>query len=221
MRNGRVSQHNAMDHRRTSTSQYTSELEALFPSPPASRHLPRLRQGTTSVLPPNTAGKDTGRPSSNDETHFQRRLSSADTESAEELVPTAFVFPTRSAPTPSLRFPVQFYAIGQCLAHPDGEEGGRCKCVKTREMAQSQACAWRELGSRFKQVECTKISRRNLSASAACLRPPPARPRPRLSRLPARLSRARLPPSQRGSHGATTRCPICARKPSSAPDPRK
>jgi len=167
MRNGRVSQHNAMDHRRTSTSQYTSELEALFPSPPASRHLPRLRQGTTSVLPPNTAGKDTGRPSSNDETHFQRRLSSADTESAEELVPTAFVFPTRSAPTPSLRFPVQFYAIGQCLAHPDCI----CKCIKTREMAHSQKYNWHELGNRFKLVERTvsETLERSLSSPGTTL----------------------------------------------------
>ncbi|KAJ1492119.1 hypothetical protein T484DRAFT_1931916 [Baffinella frigidus] len=176
--NARVSQHNAMDHHRTSTSHDTSEQEALFPSPLASRQLPRL------ALPPKTTGKDTGRSASNEDRHFQRRLSSADMERAEELVRAAFVFPTHSAPNPTLRFPVQFYAIGQCLAHPDGEEGWRCKCVKARVMTQSQAYAWNELGGRFKHIvrtvsaplERTKISRRESVATEgrACSTPVPA-----------------------------------------------
>ncbi|KAJ1492138.1 hypothetical protein T484DRAFT_1881610 [Baffinella frigidus] len=145
--NRRASQHNAMDHRVTSASHHTSEQEALFPSPLASRHLPRLRRATKSAQPPTTTPttKDIGRCASNAETHFQCLLSS----------PEALFGPTLSAPTPTLRFPVEFYDIGQCLAHPDGEEGGRCKCIKTHVMAHSQAFAWNELGSRFKLVERT------------------------------------------------------------------
>mmetsp|Transcript_39398 Transcript_39398/g.89809 ORF Transcript_39398/g.89809 Transcript_39398/m.89809 type:complete len:251 (-) Transcript_39398:15-767(-) len=159
--NARVSQHNAMDHHRTSTSHDTSEQEALFPSPLASRQLPRL------ALPPKTTGKDTGRSASNEDRHFQRRLSSADMERAEELVRAAFVFPTHSAPNPTLRFPVQFYAIGQCLAHPDCI----CKCIKTREMAHSQKYNWHELGNRFKLVERTvsETLERSLSSPGTTL----------------------------------------------------
>ncbi|KAJ1466658.1 hypothetical protein T484DRAFT_1861063 [Baffinella frigidus] len=54
--------------------------------------------------------------------------------------------PQRAAPSQALMFPVQYHAVGECLAHPHRP----CKCVKTRRMAQSQADAWLELGRRFK-----------------------------------------------------------------------
>ncbi|KAJ1492140.1 hypothetical protein T484DRAFT_3641428 [Baffinella frigidus] len=53
----------------------------------------------------------------------------------------------RAAPSQALMFPVQYHAVGECLAHPHRP----CKCVKTRRMAQSQADAWLELGKRFKE----------------------------------------------------------------------
>ncbi|KAJ1466656.1 hypothetical protein T484DRAFT_1987782 [Baffinella frigidus] len=55
--------------------------------------------------------------------------------------------PQRAAPSQALMFPVQYHAVGECLAHPHRP----CKCVKTRRMAQSQADAWLELGKRFKE----------------------------------------------------------------------
>ncbi|KAJ1466194.1 hypothetical protein T484DRAFT_1988477 [Baffinella frigidus] len=55
--------------------------------------------------------------------------------------------PQRAAPSLALLFPVQYHAVGECLAHPHRP----CKCVKTRRMAQSQADAWLELGKRFKE----------------------------------------------------------------------
>jgi len=165
---------NAIDHRRPSIL-HTSEKEAMFPSPAPTRRLLRLRRhATTSALPYKTAGKGIGRSASNAETRFRRRLSD----------PGELFGPTRSSTKPTLRFPVQFYAIGQCLAHPDGEEGWRCKCVKARVMTQSQAYAWNELGGRFKHIvrtvsaplERTKISRRESVATEgrACSTPVPA-----------------------------------------------
>ncbi|KAJ1475090.1 hypothetical protein T484DRAFT_1910264, partial [Baffinella frigidus] len=145
--NRRVSQHNAeMDNLTPSPSHYTSEQEAHFPFRVSSRRLPRcltagaIRKDPMPALPPNTAGKDVRRSASNEETRFH---------CSDELLGPS---PTRSALNPTLRFPLQFYALGQCLTHPDCT----CKCVKPRVMAQSQGSAWRELGSRCKYVKCVE-----------------------------------------------------------------
>ncbi|KAJ1474455.1 hypothetical protein T484DRAFT_1970537 [Baffinella frigidus] len=148
---------NAIDHRRPSIL-HTSEKEAMFPSPAPTRRLLRLRRhATTSALPYKTAGKGIGRSASNAETRFRRRLSD----------PGELFGPTRSSTKPTLRFPVQFYAIGQCLAHPDCI----CKCIKTREMAHSQKYNWHELGNRFKLVERTvsETLERSLSSPGTTL----------------------------------------------------
>jgi len=132
MRNLRVPQNRssgATSQPRSSPLPYTSEQQPLFPSLLASRRLP---------LPP---GKDICPSASDEEEHFHRRPS---------CVADLFV-PARSKPNPTHRFPVHYHAIGHCLAHPDRA----CRCIKTREMAQSQGFAWRELGSRFKHVART------------------------------------------------------------------
>ncbi|KAJ1472886.1 hypothetical protein T484DRAFT_1838543 [Baffinella frigidus] len=54
--------------------------------------------------------------------------------------------PQRAAPPQVLMFPVQYHAVGECIAHPNGP----CKCIKTRPMGRSQADAWKVLGSRHK-----------------------------------------------------------------------
>ncbi|KAJ1472887.1 hypothetical protein T484DRAFT_1838552 [Baffinella frigidus] len=100
-----------------------------------------------------------------------RRQYLAPSQEVESLLPRLsknqlpLFAPQRAAPPQALRFPVQYHAVGQCLAHPHR----LCKCIKTRSMGRSQADAWKVLGRRYK-ARCS-LATRDTHAPAGRARP--------------------------------------------------
>jgi len=104
--------------------------------------------------PGDTTSSCRSQPATRQATRIPRRQSLPPTQEQHNLlVPRSskdqllLFAPQRAALSLALLFPVQYHAVGECLAHPHRP----CNCVKTCRMAQSQAHAWNELGRRFKE----------------------------------------------------------------------
>jgi len=148
----------------------------------------------------------------------QSQAPSLEMESLIEVVPRSSLdeifAPPQAAPSLAPMFPVLYHAVGECLAHPHRP----CKCVKTSRMAQSQADAWKELGSRFKEhkrfertvsapLEHTVFSLRDSVMQRACSSPGPASSCPP---TPQHVSGVSTPTA--ASMSTATGCPRPARR---------
>ncbi|KAJ1474800.1 hypothetical protein T484DRAFT_1751435 [Baffinella frigidus] len=132
------------------------------------RHtLPPHTHGTRRDFMPNTAQPAHA---ARRAARIPRRQSLAPSEELESLLPRLsmdqllILAPQRAAPPQALRFPVQYHAVGECLAHPRRP----CRCTKTRSMGQSSAVAWKELGHRYK---ASRLTTRDTPAPADRSRP--------------------------------------------------